>query len=64
MPVKDTMYIDLGNWIIAFYVVYVITGVAVLSALGLLTGRINSIISRRRLVRRNRLTQSSLARSM
>lgn len=49
MPAKETMFIDFGNWIIAFYAVYVVTGVAVLLATGLLIRWISRIIIRWRL---------------
>ena len=55
MPAKDTMCINLGNWVIAFYVVYLIAGIAVLSAAGLLTDRIVRVIRRRRLVWKGKL---------
>jgi ABC-type nitrate/sulfonate/bicarbonate transport system permease component len=55
MPARDTMYISLGNWVIAFYVVYLFAGIAVLSAAGLLTDRIVRIIRSRRLVWKDKL---------
>jgi ABC-type nitrate/sulfonate/bicarbonate transport system permease component len=57
MPAKDTMCISLGNWIIAFYVVYLITAIAVLSAVGLLTDRIVRIVRSRQLVWKDKLPQ-------
>ena len=36
MPLSDTICISLGNWIVAFYVVYAMAAIALLSAAGLL----------------------------
>ena len=64
MPAKDTMCIDLGNWIMVFYVVYIMGGIAVLLAVSVLTNLIVNMMHRRRLVKRDKLTQSSLAGSV
>jgi hypothetical protein len=56
MPAKDTICIDLGNWIIAFYVVYVISGIAVLSAIAVLADQLLRVVRRRRLIKKERLT--------
>ena len=62
MPVRDTMCISLGNWVIAFYVVYLVASVAVLSAAGLLTDRIVRIIRSRRLIWRDKLPRQMSVR--
>jgi hypothetical protein len=56
MPVKDTTCIDLGNWMIAFYVVYVISGIAVLWALVVLADQGFRVVRRRRPVGKHKLT--------
>lgn len=56
MPAKDTICIDLGNWIIAFYLVYGISGIAVISAIAALADHVIRVVRRRRLVRNDRLS--------
>lgn len=56
MPAKDTICIDLGNWIIAFYLVYGISGIAVISAIAALADHVLRVVHRRRLVRKDRLS--------
>jgi hypothetical protein len=56
MPVKDTTCIYIGNWIIGFYVVYIITGIAAFLAVVVLASQILRIVRRRRLARRQKLT--------
>jgi ABC-type nitrate/sulfonate/bicarbonate transport system permease component len=49
------MCISLGNWVVAFYIVYLIAGIALVASAGLLTDRIVRVIRRRRLVWKDKL---------
>jgi hypothetical protein len=40
MPPKETLCIDLGGWIVAFYAVYIVVGIAAFSVACLLTNHI------------------------
>jgi len=56
MPPENTICISLGNWILAFYFGYLIAGIAVLSAVGLVTDQTVRAIRRRRPMGKRKLT--------
>jgi len=64
MPPSDTICISFGNWVVAFYVVYVVAVIALLSVLAFFVdqgvskiGR-NWLISKRKVSRQGRILES------
>jgi hypothetical protein len=55
MPPSDTICISLGNWIVAFYVVYAMAAIALLSASGLLIDWSVGMVRRGRLAGKGKL---------
>ncbi len=49
MPASDTICISLGNWIVAFYVVYALAAVAVVAASAVLIDWSVGVVRRSRL---------------
>jgi len=64
MPASDTICISLGNWIIAFYVVYAMAAVALVAAAAVLIdwsvnkARVSRVASQAKVSRRAQVVQS------
>ena len=64
MPASDTICISLGNWIVAFYVVYAMAAVALVAAATLLIDwsvnkvRANRVTSQAKVSRRAQVAES------
>jgi hypothetical protein len=59
MPPSDTICISLGNWIVAFYVVYAMAAIALLSASAVLIDWSVSMVRRSRLARDGKLSRGA-----
>ena len=59
MPPSDTICISLGNWIVAFYVVYAMAAIALLSASGLLIDWSVGMVRRSRLAGNGKLSRGA-----
>jgi hypothetical protein len=57
MPASDTMVISLGNWIVAFYVVYALAAVAVVAASAVIIDWSVGMVRRSRLAANAKVTR-------
>ena len=63
MPPSDTICISLGNWIVAFYVVYAMAAVALVSASAVLVDWSVGMAKRSRLAGKGKLSRGSRSSS-